>query len=72
MNLHPDIAAVLEGRSPYAVITGDCLAVLPTLPEGCADAVVTGNAKHFPEGLGLRVMTAREWVELGTPKALGR
>jgi putative PIN family toxin of toxin-antitoxin system len=24
--------------------------------------VVTGNAKHFPEGLGLRVMTAREWV----------
>ena len=41
MNLHPDIAAVLEGRSQYAVITGDCLAVLPTLPEGCVDAVVT-------------------------------
>ena len=41
MNLHPDIAAVLEGRSQWAVVTGDCLAVLPTLPAGCVDAVVT-------------------------------
>lgn len=24
--------------------------------------VVTGNAKHFPTRLGVRVMTAREWV----------
>lgn len=41
MNLHPDIAAVLEGRSQWAVVTGDCLSVLPTLPAGCVDAVVT-------------------------------
>lgn len=25
--------------------------------------VVTGNARDFPAGLGVRVMTAREWVE---------
>ena len=41
MNLHPDIAAVLEGRSQWAVVTGDCLDVLQTLPAGCVDAVVT-------------------------------
>jgi putative PIN family toxin of toxin-antitoxin system len=32
---------------------------------GCP--VITGNARDFPAGLGVRVMTAREWVE-----ALGR
>lgn len=30
------------------------------LAAGCP--VVTGNQKHFPPRLGLRVMTAREWV----------
>ena len=25
--------------------------------------VITGNVRHFPLGLGVRVMTAREWVE---------
>jgi len=30
------------------------------LATGCP--VVTGNARHFPEGCGVRVMTAREWV----------
>ena len=25
--------------------------------------VITGNAKHFPQALGVRVMTAREWVQ---------
>lgn len=25
--------------------------------------VITGNLKHFPAVLGVRVMTAREWVE---------
>lgn len=45
----------------------------PTLPDvadwpfvACALAagcpVVTGNLKHFPARLGVRVMTAREWV----------
>lgn len=31
------------------------------LAAGCA--VITGNARHFPAGLGVRVMTAREWVD---------
>lgn len=26
-------------------------------------ALITGNPKHFPAELGVRVMTAREWVE---------
>lgn len=30
------------------------------LAAGCP--VVTGNAKHFPARLGVRIMTAREWV----------
>lgn len=25
--------------------------------------VVTGNAKHFPTNIGLRIMTAREWLD---------
>lgn len=39
--MNPEIADVLEGRSRWCVIHGDCLDVLPTLPEGCVDAVVT-------------------------------
>jgi hypothetical protein len=31
------------------------------LAVGCP--VVTGNAKHFPARVGVRVMTAREWVD---------
>lgn len=32
------------------------------LAAGCP--VLTGNARDFPAGLGLRVMTAREWVAM--------
>lgn len=46
----------------------------PPLPDpsdwpfiGCALAtgcpVITGSQRHFPRGLGVRVMTAREWVD---------
>lgn len=31
------------------------------LAAGCP--VITGNLKHFPADCGVRVMTAREWVE---------
>lgn len=31
------------------------------LATGCP--VITGNVKHFPDGVGVRVMTARGWVE---------
>ena len=32
---------VIEGRARWCVVEGDSLAVLPTLPDGCVDAVVT-------------------------------
>lgn len=39
--MHPEIADVLAGRRRWCVVTADCLDVLPTLPDGCVDAVVT-------------------------------
>lgn len=41
MTLHPDIQAVIEGRSQWCVVTGDCLQILPTIPAGSVGAVVT-------------------------------
>lgn len=48
MSMHPDIADVLAGRRRWCVVTGDCLDILPTLPDGCVDAVVTDP----PYGVG--------------------
>ncbi len=31
---------------------------------GCP--VITGNVRHFPEGVGVRVMAVREWVASGS------
>lgn len=39
--LTPNIQAVLDGSSRWAVLHGDCLDVLRQLPDGCVDAVVT-------------------------------
>jgi len=39
--VNSDIADVLAGRRRWCVVTGDCLDILPTLPDGCVDAVVT-------------------------------
>lgn len=56
--LHPDILAVIEGRSQWCVVTGDCRAVLPTIPAGSVRAVVA----DIPYGVvsretgGLRVL----------------
>lgn len=41
MTLHPDIAAVLAGERRWAVLTADCLEVLPTIPAGSIGAVVS-------------------------------
>lgn len=49
---------------------GDWPFMACALAAGCP--VVTGNLKHFPPRMGVAVMTARAWVELGTPKAPGR
>lgn len=35
------------------------------LAAGCP--VVTGNARHYPPRLGVRVMTAREWIDQQRP-----
>jgi predicted nucleic acid-binding protein len=40
---------------------GDWPFIACALAAGCP--VITGNVKHFPARLGVRVMTAREWVE---------
>jgi site-specific DNA-methyltransferase (adenine-specific) len=42
------IADVLEGRADWVVITGDCLAVLPTIPAGSVGAVVTDPPYAIP------------------------
>lgn len=46
--MNEDIAAVLRGEREWCVITGDCLEILPTLPEGCVGALVTDP----PFGIG--------------------
>lgn len=39
--IHPDIAAVLDGSAQWALVEGDCLDVLPTLPERSVTHVIT-------------------------------
>ncbi len=39
--MNQDIQAVLDGESQGCVVCGDCLEILPTLPDGCADLVLT-------------------------------
>ncbi len=48
--LHPEIAEVLAGTRRWCVVTGDCLDILPTLPDGCVDAVVTDPPYGIPVG----------------------
>lgn len=66
-----ELLALVEGTAEWVAVppyTG-----APALPDpgdwpfiACAQAagcpVMTGNARDFPAGLGVRVMTAREWV----------
>lgn len=56
--MNEEIADVLAGRRRWCVVTGDCLDILPTLPDGCVDAVVTdipyGEVNR--DGGGLRVL----------------
>ena len=40
--------------------------IATALAAGCP--VITGNTRHFPAGMGLRIMTAREWVERGSAR----
>jgi putative PIN family toxin of toxin-antitoxin system len=67
-------AALDTMRAVGTVVQGEPPAPPAGLPDGsdwpfiaCAQAagcpVITGNAQDFPAPLGVRVMTAREWVE---------
>ena len=59
------VGTVVPGASPPPPANLPDVADWPfiacALAAGCP--VVTGNVKHFPPRLGMRVMTAREWVE---------
>jgi len=39
--LTPELQAVLDGESEGCILCADCLDVLPLMPDGCVDAVVT-------------------------------
>lgn len=67
-------AALETMRAVGTVVHGDPPPPSTNLPDGtdwpfiaCALAtgcpVITGNARDFPAWLGVRVMTAREWVD---------
>jgi len=45
---YPDIQAVLSGDSEGCIVQGDCLEILPLMPDGSVDAVVTDP----PYGIG--------------------
>jgi len=49
-DIHPDILAVLEGRSQWCVVTGDAAAVVPTLPTASIGAIITDP----PFGIGFK------------------
>jgi len=40
MNLHPDIAAVINGKSEGCIICGNCLDIMTTMPSKCINAVI--------------------------------
>jgi len=50
------IAEVIAGTRQWCVITGDCLEVLPTIPSGSIDAVVTDP----PYGCGFQYATYQD------------
>ena len=49
MPFDPEIAAVLSGESEGCIVCADCLDILPTLPDGCVDAVIADP----PYGIGV-------------------
>lgn len=56
--MNPEIESVLAGKTQGCVVCGDCLEILPTLPDGCVDLVLTdppyvglkGNVEGFMLG----------------------
>lgn len=58
-----DLNLVLNSQSRWALAQGDCLAILKTLPDGCADAVVTDP----PYGISYRSKRFGGIANDGTP-----
>lgn len=60
-----NIGSFVDGDEPPAPANlpdaGDWPFIACALAAGCP--VVTGNLKHFPPRVGVKVMTAREWVD---------
>lgn len=67
-----ELLVLLEQQADWVDVPA--YAGIPSLPDpadwpflACALAadcpVITGNAKHFPAALGVRIMTAREWLD---------
>ncbi len=48
---YPEIQAVLDGESEGCIVQGDCLEILPRMPDGCVDAVVTDPPFAITGGL---------------------
>lgn len=76
LRIRPDRAAkllkLIEQTADW--VTVPAFAGLPPLPDPddwvffaaarvAACPLITGNVRHFPEDMGVRVITAREWVE---------
>ena len=76
LRLRPDRAAellvLIEQTAEWVTVPAN--ACQPPLPDPddwpflaaaqvAACPLITGNVRHFPARLGVRVMTAREWVE---------
>ena len=81
--MNPDIAAVLAGEKRWCVVQGDCREVLPTIPDGAVDAVVTdipygevnrpsGGIRNFDKGnADIETFTPGEFLALVLPLVTG-
>ena len=65
--MHPEIADVLSGKSRWAVVQGDCVEVMRSLPEDCANLVFgsppyTKARLYLEDGIDMGIARdAEEW-----------
>ncbi len=50
--MNAEIQAVLDGKLEGCVVCGDCLEVLPTLPDGCVDLILTDPPYNLKKDYG--------------------
>ena len=61
--LEADGERISVAPSPIELPDPDDLAFVEVALSGRADALVTGNARHFPPGLGVEVLSPRALLE---------